>query len=78
MSISRTPFRWLLVLSFLVAAGALVPKAVRAETRTATALTNAVGDRDAGQAGAPRERTAAEAQRTPKFTHTGKRSPGLE
>jgi hypothetical protein len=39
MNISGTRFRWMLVLSFIVAADGLLPKAVRAETRMAAALT---------------------------------------
>jgi len=39
MNISSTRFRWMLALSFLVAVDGLRPKAVRAETRVAAALT---------------------------------------
>ena len=44
MNIRSTRFRWLLALCLLVAAGGLLPKSVRAATRTAAALTpEAVG-----------------------------------
>jgi len=39
MNISSTRFRWMLALSFLLAVDGLLPKAVRAETRMAAALT---------------------------------------